>query len=289
MDEKHQRETIVNNLKFLRKLYNETQRETAAVINISEGTYSDYINMKKMPSREIISKIAKHYNISEYELINTDLSKDSSDFEYDDLKDFIKKITNNPELLFPIIEISNLENDIIFKEAIKLHKKMYADITNMKNDFELLFKKYEESYKKFKNLDSCANELILLLMLKSGNTTDSSFAGVYNPLEDSDLDIIIKDCILINYDENNKISNTINTDLNQIEIFNKKIDEIINILNKNNEYREFLEYYLVLEYLLGVGNINLDKGLNIFISMEMERCLERLNNKYLMNLINIFY
>ena len=63
------------NIKALRLAWKETQDDLAYAIGLDENTnISYYENGKRYPKPDIIFKIAKHYRITEYELMFSDFT-----------------------------------------------------------------------------------------------------------------------------------------------------------------------------------------------------------------------
>lgn len=66
---------LANNIGILRTTFGETQLDLALVLGLnSPNTISNYESGNRKPNDETIRKMAKHYNITEYELCNIDLS-----------------------------------------------------------------------------------------------------------------------------------------------------------------------------------------------------------------------
>ncbi len=66
---------LANNIWTLRTAFGETQLDLALALGLnSSNTISNYESGSRKPNNEIIRKLSKRYNITEYELCNTDLS-----------------------------------------------------------------------------------------------------------------------------------------------------------------------------------------------------------------------
>ena len=118
-----QRETISKNLKELKSFYKERQLDIAQAVKIPVSTYSEYVNMSRIPTEENVSKLAARYGLTEYELANTEIAFGNNVAS----KIFVNfaKDQNNLELMFPFIKINNNKDDYLFKEAFKLHHNLF--------------------------------------------------------------------------------------------------------------------------------------------------------------------
>ena len=92
MYSKKQRENISKNLKFLRKYNKEKQFEVAESVNMNESTYSEYVSMKREPTKENIIKLAKHYGLTEVQLTDSLIPEEllnSKNISYEDTFELI--------------------------------------------------------------------------------------------------------------------------------------------------------------------------------------------------------
>ena len=79
-------EVLISKLKQLRKMYSYTQDYVASALGISRQTYSHYETGKRIPSSDILIKLAGLYHISVDDLLmlTTDIDRN----EYYDVPDF---------------------------------------------------------------------------------------------------------------------------------------------------------------------------------------------------------
>ena len=65
---------LSSNIKSLRRVYGEEQLDLANAIGLTIPAVSNYERGERIPKRDIIARIAKHYRITEDELLYSDLS-----------------------------------------------------------------------------------------------------------------------------------------------------------------------------------------------------------------------
>lgn len=117
------------NIRGLRKAYGETQLELAMAIDVdSDKTISHYELGERIPERDILLKIAKHYRITENELLNGDFSqmKSLGNTPVNDRK-YIQIVL---EKMLPLISADTAMENIDFKKAFEIHKNLYTNMIN---------------------------------------------------------------------------------------------------------------------------------------------------------------
>ena len=189
----------------------------------------------------------------------------------------MSKLFTKMNVMFPVVCEINMKDDLLYKKAIRMFKKFFTNTKEKVNYIEML-ELFFESFEKYNNYDSCANILLLILLEKSNikYPVDGDYLDVYNIFNEEELEILIKNCYLKNYDEEKIIKNK----KDNYELYNNLTDKYKEILVDKIEYHEFLNYYNVLEYILGIGNLEYSKGMNNLIAMEMIKNLAFFNNKY---------
>lgn len=284
MYSKKQRENIAKNLIFLRKYYKEKQFEVAESVNMSESTYSEYISMRREPTSENVIKLAKHYGFTEIQLTDSLIPEEllnNKTISYEDTFE----LTKNLEILFPIIKINNIE-DRYYDEASKIHKEYLSNFYNTNIDATNIIEKYYKSYDEYNNLDSYANIALLFLISKIGliNSDINDYFEVYNPSSKHNFLFLFKEIFLKRFDDDDQVKDEGDDSLiDKIDIL---IDQIIDKLKENKKYYHFLEYFLALNYYLGIGNKDYDMETNRFIGTEMLKNLYILDNEYAVNFTN---
>ena len=284
MFNEEQLKNISKNIKVLGTLFKENQRDIAEAIGVGESTISNYVKGKMPPKRENLSKIAKHFNISENVLINSDLSFLLELNNEDGIYSFLTSFLKNLHIIFPIIKMNEYIEDKDFENAIKLNKIFYENFEQVKeHDLPKIIELYLSSYDKFQNLDSYANIAILLLILKIQSKDEiKEYLDIYNPFDANDLELLTKDCILTRFDDITIDEEKSSLERTEEDSILKAIDTIIDKLANNEKYKEFIYYFLSLRYIFGVGVITKELPAEIcnLIGNEMMQNLVIAKNKY---------
>ena len=107
------KDNLLNNIGYLMNAYNETQMDVAYSIGLnSPNSISNYLKGTRYPKKEIREKIARHYRITEEELMYSDFS--GLDFDMDQITD-IEKMKEMSLTLYPIVCTEKALNDSLFK------------------------------------------------------------------------------------------------------------------------------------------------------------------------------
>lgn len=287
MFNEEQLENISKNIEVLGTLFKESQRDIAEAIGVGESTISNYIKGKMAPKRENLSKIAKHFNISENELINSDLSILLELNNGNGFYSLLTLLLKNLHVIFPIIKLNENIEDKDFENAIKLNKIFYENFEQAKeNNLTKIIELYFLSYDKCQNLDSYANIAMLLLILRINSKDElKDYLDIYNPFDVNDLELLTKDCILTRFDDISFDEEQHSLEKSEEDIILKAIDNIIEKLADNEKYKEFIYYFISLRYIFGVGVSTKELPLDIckLIGNEMMQNLVIAKNKYALN------
>ena len=117
---------IGEKIRTLRISANETQTTLAKMLNQQRSTIACYETNKRMPTFDVIAKIAEHYGVSlDY---FTDLTKDNVYTSYM-IKDKLSSATLNDTFVYEIVErffndenISNIDKEALYTHIINLYK-----------------------------------------------------------------------------------------------------------------------------------------------------------------------
>lgn len=72
---------LAANLRYLRELHNQSQKDLESIFNISRQTFSNYENLSRTPDLDMLIRIASYYDLNLDQLVQHNLANPSSDAE----------------------------------------------------------------------------------------------------------------------------------------------------------------------------------------------------------------
>lgn len=277
------------NIKALRKSFGETQSDLLYAIGMegsSPSTISQYENGDRIPERDTLIKIAKHYRITEDELINGDFSH---------LQDISKNIANDKEKnkkmldkLFPMISNDNALKNKCFEQAYNIHVKLYQDIVNGIDFDEIMFEKCLELYEKAKAdgiIEACANILWwnMLVAFSFSFITPAIYGNpAFFKKEKLTIKEVIKNGFLPSFEDGYTEEEKELFENRKAFIEDSQIQTIVNIykLKHSKEYSQLGDYYLALRHKFGLITSSLSFEMNSAIGDEMLFDFSLMDNPY---------
>lgn len=280
------------NIKALRKSFGETQSDLLFSIGMegsSPSTISQYETGDRIPERDALLKIAKHYRITEDELVNGDFSH---------LRNLSQKPANNKALnkkmidkLLPLVSSDKALESPSFFQGYKLHMELYNEILQGLNYDESKVEKCLELYEKAAEdgvIEACANILwwnMLMAFVLSFITPEM----YENPSVLNKENLTIKDIVKLGYlptfeseptDEQTEL-----TEARKEFVEESQINIIVNIykLKHNSEYSELGDYYLALSHKFGAISSTLSYEMNNAIGDELLWDFSLMQNPYAKN------
>ncbi len=277
------------NIKALRKSFGETQLDLLFAIGMegsSPSTISQYETGDRIPERDALIKIAKHYRITEDELVNGDFSH---------LKNFSQKPANNKELnkkmldkFFPLISSDKALENHFFCQAYELHLALYDEILQGLSCDENKVVKCLELYEKAVEddvIEACAN-ILWWNMLMAFALSFISPEMYENPSVFKKENLTIKDVVKLGYlpsfeseptDEQAELA-----EARKEFVEESQVDIIVNIykLKHNSEYSELGDYYLALSHKFGAISSSLSFEMNNAIGDELLLDFSLMQNPY---------
>lgn len=115
---------VGENIKELRRIYRERQEDLADAIGVTKAAIANYENWHRIPSREDLFAISKHYNISVSALMKGDFSKVSTPANWymndQELQEYILSI------IFPFVCSDEAMENPNFQKAEQLHEELVS-------------------------------------------------------------------------------------------------------------------------------------------------------------------
>lgn len=190
--------TFKDRLTMLRMERNWTKKETAEKIGLSTGAYANYEYGNREPNQEILSKIAKVFNVSVEYLVSGNLVlKDSDNFFFLDKegteklnevkKAFLSNFVISDELRKAAQEAHNfglplLTKDINF-ESNKNSESLQDRIEVIDNFFYRLQKK--DAKINYLELEFLVESFSMIEEIRSSNISDEQQYYIYNSLTET--------------------------------------------------------------------------------------------------------
>lgn len=281
------------NIRDLRKAYGETQLQLLLSLGLkgcSTSTISQYETGDRIPERDILLKIAKHYLITENELLNDDFSNLKIDMDapvgeksYADA--MVKKF-------LPLTKSEEALKNKDFCKAYEIHKRLYQSILDGTNynqaDLDHCISLYEKSSENG-IIEGTANSLWWIMFF--GFLLSFMTPELYERAKDfqtnrSTLKELLNEAFLPSFNDED-----LEDDSKQLDDFEEarkefleenEVDMIVKIhmLKHSNKYSELGDYYLAFRYLFGLSSTGVSREMNRAIGLEMLEAFSLMGNKY---------
>lgn len=274
------------NIRGLRKATGETQLNLALAIGASgPNVISQYESGERMPERDYLLKIAKHFRITENELLHGN---------FENFKNITKAPIDNPsfniammEKMFPLICTDEALQNQNFKKAYQIHAEL---LSQLHQGLEVETEKIEpcmELYKAAREeglVEAAANHLWWLMFI--GFLTVLLTPRLLESFDMVDTEnLTIKDFlggILPSYDEDST-EEDFDTSADRHEFLEEnEVDIIVDIfhLRKSKIYAELGDFYLALRHKFSLLSNTLSPEMNSAVGDEMLLTFKLLGNKY---------
>lgn len=272
------------NIRALREAFGETQVQLAKAVGLKDGkSISNYEVGERTPERDILLEIAKHYRITENELIYGDFTgiKIISDIPITD-KEYQKY---SLEKMLPIVKSEKALKNVDFREAYEIHKRMCASLSDngtIQTETDTLdrcINLYEKARKQGV-VEAAANSLWWIMLF---GFVVSFVSPKLLEMHDSDsltLDAFLKEGFLRSLSSDSEKKQW---ELERLEYVKDNLQEVllnIYILKENKEYTELADFYIALGYLLGFNIGDKSEELCAAIGIEMMNLFSILGNPY---------
>lgn len=274
-----------SNIRSLRNAYGQSLLDLALDIGVGVSAISQYENGKRIPERDILIKIAKHFKVTENELLYGD---------YSNLKDLTSAPVNNSaydiatiDKMLPILHSEEAEQNADFKKAYELHLKLYEYLMQNTIVDEAQVNACIASYKiasKSGVREATANILWWIMLfglvlsyinprliaciesLRGKETTMKEVIGayLYSPEDEEDESYIEIQKERADFIKENEVDLLVN----------------IALLKTSDKYGPLGDYYLALCYMFSLRDNDMSQEMNSTIGYEMMRIYRMLGNPY---------
>lgn len=270
-------ERVGANIRILRTAYGETEEELGAAIFAGKSTISNFETGRRIPTRENLEIIARHFGISVEELMYSNfpsLLKINIDSTA-----FWKQIDD----VLPMISSEKAMQNEHFKRAYALHREFFNGLKQNRFDGEIdvCLEEYmsageNEEIKAEAAANSIALLYLLLLMLNTPTIIDSQSAAL-NQIAKKDKSLKA----VIDYPDSDMVgdSKKLLNELRDSE-FEEMLTNLKITLKKAPQWSELADYYLALQYVWNIVGNELSAEFNRRIGAEMLDVLISVENHY---------
>lgn len=260
--EKQEAQKLGLNIKGLRESLGESQLQLALAVGLSSpGAISQIESGKRMPRRDTLTKIAKHYRISETELLHGNFATLS--IEDMSLYEASRNVTAIEKMLPIICTPKALENEN-FRQAYELHMKIWNRYicgtqgdTFESNDVDECTDLYKKAHEEGV-IEGAANHLWWIFMLGIVFSL-APLSLLENPDYLNRKDISIKEFLqaeyLRSFDEDTDAIREVDSKREQEKNLEAFLEEYeipmildIHSLKHSTDYSELGDYYFALRY-----------------------------------------
>lgn len=275
------------NIRGLRKGYGETQLELATAIGVEATAISNYELGERIPERDVLLNIAKHYRITENELLNGNFAnlKNMSKTPINDKK-YNKAMFDK---IFPLICTDKALKNSHFKEAYSMHQEMYRviidgvefDTDKIERCMELYDTAREEGV-----IEGAANYLWWLFFFAFTFTflTPQMLDNISEfKKKNATVRDIIQNGYLLSFDDEPTDEETREfLEARKSFIEENEASMLVNIyrLKHTQEYQDLGDYYLAFYYKLDIISNTLSPEMNSAVGDEMMLAFSLMGNPY---------
>ena len=277
------------NIRAMRKAFGESQEALGVALsdalgpktNFEKNTISSYETGTRMPNKDTISAIARHYMVSVDELMFSDLT-DIGSICIDETA-----FCNNIEDILPLVTSDRAMQNEHFRKAYEIHKRFYDQLHRMNFGGIDVIEKCVNEYELAGEVDEqiedvvAANTLALMYLFMM---VTKSMAVIMKDRPAALLQIASRNMktreLLENPDpdlekDTNEVLREMSDPENEEAIIKLQIT-----LKRSTQWSELADYYLALQYVWNIVNNDLTSELNHRIGAEMLKTLLSVENPY---------
>lgn len=272
---------LPSNIRGLRKAFGESITDLALAIGVGNTAVSTYELGDRIPDRDVLKRIAKHFHITEDELVHGDYSNMKKRYN-DAMLDQQYSISMMEKMLPGICSPAALENNN-FKQAYLLDEKIFCCIKN--NNYDLSDGDIEKCFGYYfaaideKVIEASANllrQIFLVVIITCW--MNPKFMGAFEGIKESPKKMV-QAMYLTSYDDE-----TDGEWLKQrdefLEEYELQIVLSIYRLKHSSEYTDLGDFYMALRYIFGLVRNSNSPELNSTIGYQMMSEFSMLGNIY---------
>lgn len=286
-------EKLGPNIRALRKIFGESPLDLALEIGVGATAISQYENGKRIPKEEILLKIAKHFRLTETELIHNDFFESNI---FDKIPINNEAFTRSTyKLLYPRFSNEEALLNHHFKTAFHIQKRVYETIFSGNEfddrDMEQFIALYQKALKEGVLL-SAANLLSFFMLVGGGfSCLNPRLAEKVLSLKGKETSSkeIATGLLYSEDDEEGEDAADLKKEKSDfLREYTPLIQKCIASLKRSQKFASLGDYYLALRYLYGMAYNGEDAERNNLVGGEMLQAFKNLGNPYAKRFLNYF-
>ena len=280
---------VRKNIRYLRKIFKETQVDIANLLNVPQNTISDYERGISPVPNDRLEILAYHYWLTPDDLKYRDLSS------IEGIAEIPKKqlVFSAMNALFPFLKNDDNHRDSYFSDAYTSFFKMQHEVILGKQmDFDKIIDclaSFRISWEKYKNYSSISNYISIIFFLCSTFESETNESLTNAILNDRKLNYYdVKLVYLRNAPDKSKMESNVSIRKDYVADCNATITSYLNELKHNSEYCDIADYLLAVRFFVGFVDNDFEMSINQKIAVELIDMLGKLENKYALQFLSLF-
>lgn len=273
-------EIFADNLKYLRKLYDETQSQLADAIGISQHAISQYEKKKHYPDIGIRQSIANHYNVPVETLSQKKLEFPINLISWESISN--STIAKWTQITYPILKTDKAMENEDFAAALEQHvllrnHMLGEDIHGIELVPISVFNQYEVAAKAGV-LEAKANMISLVLLVYSYELEIHASTNFGN--DSSTKEELTTECFKA------MLNPTLLDDrMDYIEIVQETFYDYLRDLKRSGTWSDLADYYIIMLYRYNLFEEDALSTESMEVADHLSALAFRLKNKYIIQLV----
>lgn len=278
--------SIGENIRKIRNSWGETQKNLGDAICTSDTAIANYERGDRQPSMEVLQLIASRYGVTVDQLIHGDFSE--SDNRVSSITS--QKVISYLESVLPIIQSDTAKEDPFFKCGFDMTIRFWTELKKLcspvlMSNLTTALEKYRQSLAEYATVESAANILWVLFL-------------TFQLLPDEHIQRVGEAVLNGEGKKKDFTKNYLLKDIDATSEFNQRrkqkfilenhdlIIDMIKLLKNSQKYAALGDYYLALQYVLGIVDTDYSNEMNQSIGMALMTSLLELENPYAFTFID---
>ena len=277
--------SIGENIRNIRNSYRETQKNLGDAIGISDTAVANYERGDRQPSMDVLQLISSRYGVTVDQLIHGDFSE--SDNRVYSITS--QKAISYLESILPIIRSDVAMEDPCFKRGFDMTVRFWNEIKKLRNplmsNLTEALEQYRQSLDEYATVESAGNTLWVLFLtfqLLPDEHVQRVGEAVLNgegKKKDFTKNYLLKATVATSEQNQSRKQKFISEN-------HELIIDMIKLLKNNPQYTDLGDYYLALQYVIGIVDTDYSTEMNQSVGMALMTSLLELDNPYAFTFID---